>query len=337
MNIPVALVSAELAFTPTLAGAAISELALYQAFVDTLYALANVPIGQSPELEEILDSVLDSDVKPERGLALFILRSLGERQISHLSVFSDVHCQRKFVRLCERSLPDICKQVNLQGIKQNYEKFSALSSVHDGIVDRLKLFQNISIMPSVYMAEQTAINKIINDNVLKSYLSPYEFSSFSRDVKETFSEIKDINQLSDGSFANRFDESIASIEGRIGTYEARADFLARDFAVPFLKISLQVLRAISTTETERFKCNLRPKLLPSGALERRYPLHEDDRVIRVRLPLTNDGPGSAVSVYVELVCSDDRAVVFPSTIELGAVNSGDFSAFFDILVGGRLS
>jgi hypothetical protein len=112
-----------------------------------------------------------------------------------------------------------------------------------------------------------------------------------------------------------------------------SDFLALQAVIPFLQTARDALVRIDTESSDRFKCVLRPRRISPNIIERRFPLHEQNRVLRIKIPLINDGPGVAVDTTAHVVAGTDLVVIGSELTDIGAVPPGEFALFFEMLVG----
>lgn len=307
-----------------------SQARRVKVFFRTLTEITGVALDPD-DFTSFLDQVYEVGAR-RREAALFIIRSLQLSTIVQLPFFQDSHCQRRIVKLCEKYAPDICQKFDLEKCSQTYEKFDIISNMHDRTVLNLDILHKLSSNPSTFLSDQSVVSAVVNNHLTKSLFHLYDFDTFSTDVKDSYSHVKSVTAIEDDTFTTKFQLATDALEAINRRYSERTDFLATRFAIPFFSTVLAVLRTIGNDSIEKFRCNLRPKFPASGVVERRYPLHDNERILRIRIPLTNEGPGPAIDAIAELNSVSDRAILLPERIELGKVNAGDLSIFFDVAI-----
>src|SRR5690606_33342708 len=91
----------------------------------------------------------------------------------------------------------------------------------------------------------------------------------------------------------------------------------------------KALEKFLTSVRGRFKAQIAPRMSESGILQKRYPLREVARQIRLSIPLRNYGPGIASNVTVRIEADPEHFLFANEELLLGTVAVGDFSAVFD--------
>lgn len=292
------------------------------------------PSGAPPDeiLERASDKALGS-----RDSALFLLRALSITPFVKLIDNSSLQLQRKIVRVIEVQLPDVCQSIKIDDYKQNSEKFICLTSVFSESILRLERISKIGCTAKSITTDVSGSFRVLSNVLTKSILAPYDFVEFSSAVKEVLNSTKNLLETDSDRFSECYRDLRESIRRHAGVYTDRLDPLSAGVAAPFFSAAGQAIKDLGEESTEKFACNMRlwrrAGSVSSAAVERRFPLHDPERVVRIKIPLTNDGPGSAVDVRVEIACGDEGVLIDPSLQELGTVRPGAFPLYFDVAIG----
>jgi hypothetical protein len=271
--------------------------------------------------------------KARRASALFLIRCLGvPGVIPEGNQNGGQHLQRKLVTLVEQSAPDIADHLRLGEKKQTIDKFEALRDAHRQCMDLLDVFRILPDRPEEFANRRQDVFRILNHKFLKSYLNNYEFACLANVVRSVMSGICELLETADATFGPKLQQLTGLVQTELKSVEARKDFVARYAYHPFLLAALEVLSQIDKQSSDRFKCILRPRRSAPNVVERRFRLHEPNKIVRVNIPLVNEGPGIAADVTVQIVSSDE-IVLGGNPIDIGAVPPGDFALSFDMLVG----
>jgi hypothetical protein len=277
-------------------------------------------------------AALSSDGR--RDAALFLVRCLG---VPGLVADADrdrgEHLQRKIVHLFEQGAPDLVEYFRLPERKQTIDKFEALRDLHRQCTDLLSAFGTLPDDPQELASRRQEVFKTLNNKFLKAYLNTYGFPAMANSVRSILNALCDLLETTDATFGQKLLQLIEEVDAESRTVGERSDFLALDAWRPFLNTSRKVLAQIDRESLDRFKCNLRPRRTLPYVVERRYPLHEPNRIVRVKIPLINDGPGVAIDTTAMIVAGIDNVLVSSEPIDIGTVPPGEFALSFDMLIG----
>ncbi len=298
--------------------------------------LCAVPAPEGATPDHIFDHAVEK-VSGSREAALFLVRALSIPNFIQLAEDNSLQIQRKSVKIFETHLPDLCKHLNLSDIKQNSEKFLRITSVFLETIDGLSRISKIGSTISALTTDISGSFRLLSNSNAKVVLSIYDFVEISSAIKEILNGAKSLTEADTGRFSEVYRDLSAIVHQYASTYSTRPDPLCDQVFKPFLVASSKSIRDLGEDSTEKFACKIRMRQR-SGAsspaiVERRFPLHDPQRVVRVKLPLANDGPGSAVDVRVEIACADERIIVDPPTQELGTVKPGNFPLYIDLAIG----
>ena len=114
--------------------------------------------------------------------------------------------------------------------------------------------------------------------------------------------------------------------------DATRSFLTQDFLAPFVETFQTVLKRFVELLRGRFSAEISWGGGPRRELQKRYPLHELERKIRIVVPLRNAGPGMATDVRIVVESTNEDVAFSSEPIMLGNVLPGDFSVTLDAMV-----
>jgi len=271
-----------------------------------------------------------------RALGLILIRCLGVYgAIPETEVEVGLFFRRRALALFEQAIPDLMEQFRVGEEKQTIDKIEKLRGVQRHCEELLSVFCNLPSDPKEFVSRRQEVLQRLNNKFLKAYLNPYGFAQMSNTVRRMFNGICDILETTDTSFGKKLESFFDDVDREIKETRDRSDFLFTMAFKPFLDRCRETLGTIDNESAGRFKCHLHPRR--SGSIERRYPLHDPDRLLRIKIPLVNDGPGEAVDTTALVVSGSDKVLVSSELMELGAIPPGEFALVFNMLVGQPIS
>jgi len=284
-------------------------------------------------LADIIEAIAESN-EASRDFVMFTLRVIGDRRLLNAcELESTPHFKRRVVGATVAAAPEIGKFLKLDNERQTNEKFGVLAGVHDLARSKLSLLSKLPRRANAFASNRQAVFKILGDTLLKSYLNGYDYSQRAEEIRHIYNEVCDLVGDVDIGFVRKLTnitEHVAKLLAEAGT---QGDFVARLAYVPFLETAQEVINEIESESAERFKCTIRPRRLPPHVVERRFPLHESNRILRVSIPLMNEGPGTAVNVAVTVVSESKAAYISNERLDIDAVEPGEFAISLEILLG----
>jgi len=268
-----------------------------------------------------------------RDAALFVTRAVGHTSLRPvIEDYGGSGIQLKICELFEVGTNDLRDAVGYSERKLTHEKIDTLAHLHAKILHLLDLFRTLPSNPSELVARKQEIFKRLSNSTLKAYLNPYDYPQFTNLVREIVNALEELLQTSDSSFSQKLPAAAQLIQNAIDKAETKADFLSSSL-LNFLTTAKEALANIERSSTERFKCVLQPRRSSPYTLERRYPLQERNRVVRLKVPIVNSGPGVANDCSAQIICDSQKVVVAGDLIDIGAIPPGEFALSFDCLVG----
>ena len=197
---------------------------------------------------------------------------------------------------------------------------------HAECMDLLAIFRNLPSAPPEFASRRQEIFHTLKNKFLNAYLNPYGFVDFSNVVREVLNSTNEL--LSFRRYVReKLHDLFEVVDAALRNAEKRYGFLALEGLNPFLDTAQVVLDRIESDSSERFKCSLRLRRPMPYAVERRYPLLEANRIVRVKLPLVNDGPGTAIETTAQIMSASEGILISEEIRDLGSVPPGSCGLF----------
>lgn len=290
--------------------------------------------GAEPtRLMTALDAMLDSS-RANRDALLFTARLLDVPGILPEGEANDTrHFQRRFVTEFENAIPDISKLLALNEKRQTIDKIAALRGLHVHVRQLLEPLGHTPTSSTAFAASKQGAFKTLNNPLVKSYLHPYGLAERTVIIHEIYNAIGELLACADVSFVLKLEscaQTLGEAEGASG--DDKDVFSAHAFR-PFLKAAREVLSEVQRQSVGRLRCVIKPVRPAPNVIERRFPLHKGNRIIRATLPLVNDGPGMALDTVVSVVSDTDELYIQSERIVVGAVQPGKFAVTLNLLLG----
>lgn len=283
-----------------------------------------------------LDAVIEQllvDPKPKRDALLLTARLLDVTDLLPSGSSDGLQFQRRFATLFERIVPDLSKILDLAQCKQTIDKIHAISGLQGRAAQLLEPLSSAAPTSSAFTTGKQFVYRALSVPLLKSYLHPYAFAERSASIREIQTSIEDLLECKDATFALKIEQCEQKLTEAGNEATGNRDLFSRLGFQPFLANARAVLEEVRAQSVDRFQCAIRTRRPIPNVIERRFPLHEANRIFRATIPFVNDGPGLALDTVVTLVSDTDALVVQNERIAVGAVEPGEFAVTLDLLVG----
>lgn len=269
--------------------------------------------------------------KGRRDSAIYLVRALSIG--GFLPFEKDHQLERKVVALIEEGFGDQCKAIKLSEKRQTFEKLNALKGLHESICSNLRILTNLpSTLPEIVGLRED-IQRALRHGPCNAYLQPFDWTNLKGKITTICDQVTDLLACKDASFKARFDRISFECSDLTRTTEATPTFIHKDFAAPFVAAIVRGLRALQEGAVGQFSCSIEPRRKPPHAAEKRYPLHQSDKLLTITIPLVNNGPGVAVDTVIEIDCGKSNSLAIESNeIRLGDIPPGEFAASFKAMV-----
>jgi hypothetical protein len=139
-----------------------------------------------------------------------------------------------------------------------------------------------------------------------------------------------LGKIQDEYFGITLEDQLTFITSEIDYCKTNTTFFNNKLYFPFLSKSRELLEVIIENSKKRFECDITPQ--KSKIVEKRYPLNESGRVLKIAIFLTNKGPGMALNVEANVITDNDSVVIGSENMELGNIPPGNFSILIEILL-----
>ena len=237
---------------------------------------------------------------------------------------------RFVVQLIEGAMPDVASLANIGPKLQNFQKLKALELVHRQVLDRLEPLRTRYSSVDSLLAAKAGIMGGLRHPLVKQYCRPYHFGEVVEAVDALIGKVARVHRI-EGTLADDVEacqKEIASVKLMAAH---RPSFLTSDHLLPFLDHASDALSALLASVRARFQSTIQ-RSNSAPELQKRYPLYEPGRVLRVIVAMRNLGPGNATGVTFLLASTSDCVLIENAKVSLGTVLPGEFSIGMQVVV-----
>lgn len=288
------------------------------------------------DLDQVLEAMLSAP-RPSRDAMLVTARLLDTPNILPEGSSDKNQFQRRYMALFETTVPDIAKSIDLPSQKQTVDKVNILRGLQGRAREALEHIAHTPSGPTAFTTSKQGTLKALNNPFLKAYLHPYAFTERSMLIREIHSELADLLACQDATFVLMMETCESKVSSAFIDAKDDQDLFSKIAFIPFLLSAQATLSEIRAQSVDRFRCSIKTKRPVPNIVERRFPLHESNRIFRATLPLVNEGPGLALDTVVTVVPESESIFIQNERIAVGTVQPGDFAVTLDILVGEPIS
>ena len=212
-------------------------------------------------------------------------------------------------------------------IRLHNRRFAALEKVHAAVVERLEPLRRAYSSVDSLLAAKAAIMAALRFPFMRLYLAPYRGGEVTEAVDAIIGRIERIRKM-ESTLADDVEACQAEIAAQRERVATHPSFLANVGLLPFLDHAAGAIEVLLSGVRGRFRTILSPA---STGVEqqKRQPLHEAGRRLRVDLPMRASGPGDALDVIVKVSSSSEHVLVEDAQSALGTVRPGYFSVQVD--------
>jgi hypothetical protein len=297
------------------------------------YVEALVAVSAQPSTPKTLSTLVDAVAKTPTGrreAAILTVRALAVEGL--LPLEDDAPLSRNVAALIEAGFPDGCKNLKLSDKRMTYEKVNALKGLHASICGNLSILHDLPTSLTEINALNGDIQRALRKDQCGAYLSPFGWTVLRTKVIHICEQIAGLVACSDVSYKSRFDQVSESCRELAGTTQL-PNFLNTEYIAPFVSRVESALQTLKSGATDQFACTLETRRRQPDIAEKRYPLHRAGEMLTITVPMTNEGPGVAVDVTVELDCGISSALALDTDeLRLGDIPPGEFALSFKAMV-----
>lgn len=288
------------------------------------------PDAAKERLSGLIDKATNNSTG-RRVAAILIVRALTVEGL--LTFEEDPLLERKAVALVEAGFSDQCRNLKLSEKRQTYEKINALKGFHETICSNLQILKELQPTLAEIDSVKADIQRVVRNSLCAAYLQPYDWTAHKAKINHASEKISELVVCKDSSFKARFDSLTELCRELKTTSCASPSFLNRKFIAPFADTLDRALQALQAAEVDQFSCTIEPRRKQPHVAEKRYPLHQVDKILTITIPFVNAGPGTAVDVTVELDCGKKNVLALENNeIRLGDIPPGEFAVSFQAIV-----
>lgn len=275
---------------------------------DAVVAVAQAPAGRASVAPVVL-----------RALAAGIVGEGRGEQI-----------QRHVVALCQSAIPQLCEFLKIPAKAQNFEKFEKLRGAHEAILGILEPLQTPYAGLDTLVGAKSRLAAALQHSQVKLYCRPWHVDEAAELVDRLLGSLGRVLRMDAGFEADLETSRREIAEGKVWVGE-RPSFVA-DLVSALLIRAEQALDSFLGTMKGRFVAKVVRADRDVLELQKRYPLHEEGRELRVVVPFRNEGPGPALDVTYSVSSVDAAVVVDDQEQVLGEVAPGEFGISVDVLI-----
>lgn len=287
----------------------------------------------SPEPEgSIGDALAKLTSKPTRyqSAATVLLRCLPVQGLVPESNSSNM-IARNTVELCVNSVPDLMSFLKINPKAQTFQVFSELSNAHTRVCQILAPLRDSYGDLQALIGGRKEIIGSLNHSLVRLYGGPFKISETRTTIEAILGKLEKVRSL-ETSVLKDIEECSRAIQSTMNDAQQNPSFIHNEFLIPLLESCQSTLKDFFGSLHDRFSTNVTLIANVNGELQKRYPLHEVERVITVNVPMRNSGPGMAIDVRVSSTSSSEDIIVETATVNIGNVQPGDFSVQVDAIV-----
>ncbi len=242
--------------------------------------------------------------------------------------------ERRILSVIEKGAPDILRQYVREQRAQTFEQVDALRAVYNDVRASLAILQALPADADAILAGRQDILRALNNKLVASFLAPYGGRKLSLAIQGMLRDLDLVATTNDHTFIERLTHLRNSASSYKQEESTNLTFLAQDYFLPFVSTLLDAVQKLESESTSRFHCQLGTRIADSLTLtlEKRFPLHDPDRVLTIPIPLLNSGPGVAVGVIATYDLGEQQALVASPTVPLGDIPPGEFSVTPELMV-----
>lgn len=291
----------------------------------TLEAACDLDHGPKRSIEALLQQVGQS-VSGKRKAATVLVRALSEPLIL---VHADQHL---ILSLVESGIGDVLQVFNYPGRRaQTHQKIAALQSIYPEMRQIVTPLQNSGETLKEILGRRQEFLRILSDKKITWYVQQIECDSLKAEAVTIFNSIYELLQSHDSGLGSHLEELGTQLATFVQRRNQNSVSLVKNSFQMFLQSALDATELYRTQAHDRLQSIVVPASTDEIFAEKKYPLHEPERIVTVTVPLINRGPSLAYDVRAKLVCPTEHAIV-NGEVSLGTVQVGPFQLAVQIMI-----
>ncbi|EDZ6465918.1 ATP-binding protein, partial [Salmonella enterica] len=175
-------------------------------------------------------------------------------------------------------------------------------------------------------SQKPTILKCLKHKGFQAYLQPFNFITIRAKIESLMEAIETHLSSTGADYKTSLDELERIITETDITIQSSTSFFTKKYATPLLSVIKDTVEAIKDTASEMLCSSIELQRKPPKSAEKKYPLHQVDRLIKIIIPFVNKGPGTAVDVNIEVDTGKESAIIFNNEqFRCGDVPPGNFA------------
>lgn len=280
---------------------------------------------------QLTEKIISIDRHTARDVALLLIRSLDVVGLIPNKKI-DNKIEASIVSMVVKLLPDFAKKFKIDEKKQTYENFIVVCSIHKQILDSFDVWSNLPQSVEGVVANKSDVYKGANTSYIKTYLKLYDLKAIVTTLKEMFALLTTLISDENENFFDPLEKLKDLIENQFGYVNDNHNFITAGYYKSLLNSVKKSIESVEEASSDRFRCEISPKSHSVYLAEKKYPLHEPDREITIRIPMINSGPGIAKDILVEYYDTSESGLALACSHNIGNIRSGEFELVVNALV-----
>ena len=304
--------------------------------LSALNKIINPPPSVSHSLEQSVARAQQAPQAHQRLAALMLIRTLSVSGIVD-DAANRSQLERGIVALIEKATPDIARELRLSDKRQTFEKYHLIEQAHELIIRPFAVFNSATASLESFQTIRPKIMGAANRDIIKSYLQYHGIGKLQATIGNFYTLLDQIPGAEGYRLLGVLAKLSTFVDGAIDELSTQPTFLTKNYANNFFGKAKELCSLLDREATEHSVARIVPARDPERITDKRYPLHEPDRVIRVSLPFINEGPGVAIDVTAQIAIGDARVITNEVPIQLCDITPGKFVVSFEILIAEKNS
>jgi len=282
------------------------------------------------ELSDLIEIAYKADQQVRRKAALLILRALGEEH--SLSPEEEGRLRLNIIKLCIQAVPDVMKSIGVSERDQGHISIEKCRGLLNQVRASLEPIRHAGDKIESILASRQEITKSVKAQKCKSFLVEYDIVKYIHEIDTIFSFLSDMADCRDYTLPDKINALRSLLQIATSESSESASFFTDLYYLPFLRGCGVAVASLESTVLERLSCDIECGVSLSRTLEKRYPLSEPGRQIRIIVPFRNKGPGTAYGLSMQVMTDSDAILVNYTKLILGDIRPGTVTFAFDALV-----
>lgn len=232
---------------------------------------------------------------------------------------------RKLITLFENYAPHILKIFKVDK-QQNFEKINIIRTIHSAICSNYNPLTQVPNNLKELLTQKETILKCLKHKIYQSYLEVFNFIPIRSKI-EALIEAIDSHLSSEGADYKTSLEELERIVSELSVLlDESKSFFTKKYAIPLLLKIKHEVSSIRNNSSEMSGATIELKSQPPKSAEKRYPLHQKNKELKIIIPFINKGPSTALDVDIEIDCGDEENILIANEqIKCGDVRPGEFA------------